>query len=69
MIMKNKTYLVLTQYRNDSKYNDFIGKYYHFPVNEAKSYLGQFETLPIDFIYYEPIKNGKGEFFGFGRIT
>ena len=41
MIMKNKTYLVLTQYRNDSKYNDFIGKYYHFPVDEAKSYLGQ----------------------------
>jgi hypothetical protein len=68
--MVNKSYLVLTQYRNDSSYNDFIGKYYHFPANEAKSYLKQFDTLPIEFIYYEPAKNGgKGEYYGFGRIT
>lgn len=68
--MVNKSYLVLTQYRNDSSYNDFIGKYYHFPANEAQSYLKQFDTLPIEFIYYEPAKNGgKGEYYGFGRIT
>jgi signal transduction histidine kinase len=64
------TYLVLTQYRDDSKYNDFIGKYYHFPANKGKSYLSQFEQLPIDFVYYEPTRQGgKGEFFGFGKIT
>lgn len=68
--MENKTYLVLSQYRNDSTYNDFIGKYYHFPANNLKSYLNQFGQMPIDFIYYEPTKNGgKGEFFGFGKIT
>lgn len=68
--MEDRTYLVLTQYRNESNYNDFIGKYYHFPALPTKSYLSQFEKLPIEFIYYEPTKNGgKGEFFGFGRIT
>lgn len=68
--MANKAHLVLSQYRNDSTYNDFIGKYYHFPANRQKSYLNQFDQLPIDFIYYEPTKNeGKGEFFGFGKIT
>lgn len=61
--------LVLTQYRNGDKYNDFIGKYYHFPVNENKSYLSMFENLPIEFLYYEPSKHGKGEFYGYGRIT
>lgn len=61
--------LVLTQYRNGDKYNDFIGKYYHFPANSRKSYLSMFEVLPIEFIYYEPMKHGKGEFYGYGRIT
>lgn len=61
--------LVLTQYREGDEYNDFIGKYYHFPVNQAKSYLSMFDTLPIEFIYYEPIKSGKGEFYGYGRIN
>ncbi len=61
--------LVLTQYREGDEYNDFIGKYYHFPVNQAKSYLSMFDTLPIEFVYYEPIKSGKGEFYGYGRIT
>lgn len=60
--------LVLSQYRNGDKYNDFIGKYYHFPANQNKSYLPMFEQLPIEFVYYEPIKNGKGEFFGYGQI-
>ena len=61
--------LVLTQYRNGDKYNDFIGKYYHFPVNSNKSYLSMFDKLPVEFIYYEPSKHGRGEFYGYGRIT
>lgn len=61
--------LVLTQYREGDEYNDFIGKYYHFPVNQSKSYLSMFDSLPIEFVYYEPIKSGKGEFYGYGRIT
>lgn len=69
-----KNCLVLVQYRNEDKidntYNDFIGKFYHFPGNDCKSYLKQFEKLPIEFIYYEPAKNGgKGEYFGYGKIT
>ena len=67
--MKRQNCLVLTQYRDGDKYNDFIGKFYHFPANSSKSYLSQFSEIPIEFIYYEPIKSGKGEFFGFGRIT
>lgn len=63
-----KNCLVLDQYRNDSEYNDFIGKYYHFPGNKSKSYLEQFKKLPIEFIYYEPSKEGKGEYFGYGKI-
>lgn len=61
--------LVLTQYREGDEYNDFIGKFYHFPVNQKKSYLSMFDKLPIEFIYYEPIKHGKGEFYGYGRIS
>ncbi|MCX6236984.1 MAG: sensor histidine kinase [Bacteroidia bacterium] len=62
--------LVLSQYRNDSQYNDFLGKFYHFPGNKQVNYLNRFEVLPIEFVYYEPQKNkGIGEFFGFGRIT
>lgn len=61
--------LILTQYRNGDKYNDFIGKFYHFPVNSKKSYLSMFEKLPIEFLYYEPSKHGEGEFYGYGRIT
>ena len=61
--------IVLTQYREGDKYNDFIGKFYHFPVNKKKNYLSFFSNLPIEFVYYEPIKKGKGEFFGYGRIV
>lgn len=63
--MKERKTYILTQYREGSEYNDFIGKYYHFP----RYYNNQFKNLPIEFIYYEPIKNGKGEYFGCGRIT
>lgn len=61
--------LILTQYRNDSQYNDFIGKFYHFPATKNKNYLKQFENLPIEFVYYEPDKKGQGEFYGYGKIT
>jgi hypothetical protein len=61
--------LILTQYRDGEEYNDFIGKFYHFPANENKNYSEQFKELPIEFVYYEPEKKGKGEFFGYGKIT
>lgn len=65
-----KNCLVLVQYRENSEYNDFLGKFYHFPANEQKSYLKQFEKLPVEFVYYEPTKNGgKGEYYGCGKIT
>ena len=60
--------LVLTQYRQGDSYNDFIGKFYHFPTNSAKNYAAMFEKLPVEFIYYEPIKNGEGGFYGYGII-
>lgn len=61
---KNKA-LILTQYKADGKYRNFLGHLYHFP----KSYLNNFNELPIDFVFYEPVKSGKGEFFGFGEIV
>jgi signal transduction histidine kinase len=67
--MENKNCLVLSQYRNEGNYNDFIGKFYHFPANNSKSYLSQFDNLPVEFIYYEPLKKGEAEFYGYGKIT
>ena len=66
--MEKRNCLVLTQYRKDDKYNDFIGKFYHFPSNNDKNYLLQFSNLPIEFIYYEPTKQGEGVFYGYGKI-
>ncbi len=66
--MKVRNCLILTQYRDDSQYNDFIGKFYHFPATEKKNYLKQFENLPIEIVYYEPDKKGSGEFYGYGKI-
>ncbi|MFS4456936.1 ATP-binding protein [Maribacter sp. 2304DJ31-5] len=65
--MSERNCLVLSQYREGTTYNDFVGKFYHFP----QSYLNQFEDLPIEFIYHEPQKRkeGKGEFFGYGKIV
>ncbi|MCX6735794.1 MAG: sensor histidine kinase [Candidatus Parcubacteria bacterium] len=60
----NKPCLVLTQSREESGYNDFIGRFYHFP----EKYLGQFKELPAEFVYYEPTKSGDGVYFGYGRI-
>lgn len=67
--MKDRNCLILTQYRKDSDYNDFIGKYYHFPATEKKNYLNQFASLPIEVVYYEPDKKGDGVFYGYGKIT
>jgi signal transduction histidine kinase len=67
--MPNRNCLILTQYREDGLYNDFIGRFYHFPATENKNYLNQFQSLPIEIVYYEPEKRGKGEFYGYGRIT
>jgi signal transduction histidine kinase len=57
--------LVLTQLRKSSEYNDFVGQYYHFP----DKYLGQFKTLPIEFVYYEGPQNGQGVYYGYGKIV
>jgi signal transduction histidine kinase len=60
-----KNCLVLTQSRENSEYNDFVGRFYHFP----DKYIGQFKNTPIEFIYYEPTKNdGAGVYFGYGKI-
>lgn len=67
--MEKRNCLILTQYRSDSEYNDFIGKYYHFPANDKKNYLNQFSSLPIEVVYYEPDKKGDGVFYGYGKIT
>jgi len=58
-------YLVLVQYRKQKEYNDFIGKFYHFP----KKYLSFFPDCPFEFIYYEPKKKGEGVYFGYGKIS
>ena len=66
--MSTRKCLVLTQYRNGSEYNDFIGHYYHFPNNSTKNYSAFFKELPLEFIYYEPTKHGDGVFYGYGKI-
>lgn len=63
--MNEKEALILTQYRTGGKYRNFLGYIYHFP----KSYLNYFKKLPVDFLFYEPVKSGKGEFFGTGKIV
>ncbi len=60
-----KVFLVLDQYRNSQEYNDFTGKLYHFP----KKYLNFFSDDEIEFIYYEPKRNGKGVYYGTGKIS
>ncbi len=58
-----KNYLILSQYRDNSEYNDFIGILYHFP-KKHKNYI----QPGSEFIYYEPSKKGKGVYFGYGKI-
>ncbi len=67
--MEERNCLILTQYRSDSDYNDFLGKYYHFPATSSKNYLNQFSQLPIEVVYYEPDKKGEGVFYAYGKIT
>ncbi|MCX6578754.1 MAG: sensor histidine kinase [Candidatus Aminicenantes bacterium] len=57
-------FLVLDQCREGSEYNDFVGKFYHFPGK----YLKLLSALVIEFVYYEPKRNGKGEYYGYGKI-
>lgn len=68
-MIDQKNCIILTQYRNDQDgdFNDFLGKYYHFP--NKKNYLNEFQNLPIEVIFLEPEKNGKGEFYAYGKIV
>ena len=59
-----KNYLILSQYRDSSEYNDFVGILYHFP----KKYKN-FIQKGSEFVYYEPSKKGKGVYFGKGEIA
>jgi hypothetical protein len=62
--MTPRNCLVLSQYREGSKYEDRIGEQYQFP----KKYYSLLTLSDIEFIYYEPKQNGKGEYFGYGRV-
>ena len=63
--MNTKNCVVLVQHRGDSEYNDFIGKFYHFP----EKYIKLLEKDNLEFVYYEPTtKGGKGSYFGYGKI-
>ena len=66
--MEGRNCLILTQYRNDpdGDFNDFLGKYYHFP--NIKNYLNEFQDLPIEVVFLEPEKKGKGVFYAYGKI-
>ena len=62
--MEDKTYLILAQYREGSEYDDEIGRLYHFP----RKYFNQLTVPDAEFIYFEPKKAGKPEYFGYGQI-
>lgn len=66
--MEGRNCLILTQYRNDpdGEYNDFLGKYYHFP--NIKNYLNEFHDLPLEVVFLEPEKKGAGEFYAYGKV-
>lgn len=65
--MRERNCFTLIQNRNeDSIYNNFTGKYYHFPQKYFKQ-LSEFTN--IEFVYYEPPTGGKGEYFGYGKIS
>lgn len=63
--LKKRNTLVLTQLRENSEYNDFIGRFYHFP----KKYSSNFGTLPIEFVYCEGHQDGEGTYYGYGKIV
>ena len=62
--MDKRNTLVLTQYRDSGKYRNFLGFLYHFP----NSYVNRFSELPAEGLFYEPGKNSKGKFFGYGKV-
>lgn len=62
--MDQRHCLVLLQLKDESKYNDFEGKFYHFP----KKYIAQLKKPGIEFVYFDPILKGSGVYFGSGRI-
>ncbi|MBE0471091.1 MAG: ATP-binding protein [Methyloprofundus sp.] len=61
--MKTANYLILSQYKENSDYDDLVGFLYHFP----EKYKNQIKPNS-EFIYYEPSKNGTGSYFGYGKI-
>jgi signal transduction histidine kinase len=68
--MEERNCLILTEYRESNKYNNFVGKYYHFPALKGKlNQLNFFKKLPVEFVYTEPEKEGEGVFYGYGKIT
>jgi hypothetical protein len=62
--MAEKTYLVLAQYREGSEYEDKLGSLYHFP----KKYFNQLTLPESEFLYFEPKKSGRAEYFGYGQV-
>lgn len=64
----DKKCLILTQSRQGDAYEDFIGKFYHFPTNPDLNYESMFDELPVEFVYFEPTQMGEGEFYGYGVI-
>lgn len=56
--MNKRNCFVILQNREESQYNDFIGKFYHFP----KKYIKQLSQDNIEFVYYEPKKKGEGRY-------
>lgn len=62
--MQTKSRLVLSQYRKGSEYADEVGARYHFP----RKYYNLLTLPDIEFIYYEPKKQGEGVYFGYGEI-
>lgn len=67
--MESRNCLILTQFRGIGEFNDFLGKFYHFGGDNITHYLKLFEVLPIEVVFYEPEENGKGEFYGYGKIA
>lgn len=63
--MEDRTCVVLVQHRISSEYNDFIGRFYHFP----SKYLKLLSSDDIEFVYFEPTtKKGSGSYFGYGKL-
>lgn len=61
--MNETNFLILSQYRDNSAYDDLVGFLYHFPEKYKKQIQENSE-----FVYYEPAKNGSGSYFGHGKI-